>query len=687
MRIEKLLEFPNDLIDEAQVPVFSTTRYANYVIDVKSKRAHVNVLWFAGFINDTLLFIIPFVILKKAIFKKGYFLTEVINFTKQDKTIEKEFLEGVVEIIKKNKLCDWIQQPPTWVLFNVIPSKSIFCEFATYKINLHNNTEDELYDRLDKSAKYEIRKALKNKIIIKNSNETIEDSSKVFAERTLKGDFKFPSKNDIEKLFCYFSDNIKLYSSYYNSIPQTSNIVIFNKLCAYGLYSATIEKPLYGSNYLLFWEIIKDLKKIGIKYFNFVGARINPAYGSKQERIQRFKENFGVEIFHGYLWKMPISKVKYAIFIIMLKIFFSVRLKKYKGDMIDQELRRNKMKKIILTIDYELFLGSKTGSVKDCMIKPTDKLISYLDKNNSKMTVFWDILHYYQLLKFENNFSELKEDRLLIEKQILKLAEKGHDIQLHLHPNWLDAKYQNGKWEFQYDRFKLHKLTNEDKNDDINSILGCITISKNLIENLIRKVNPDYKVTTFRAGGCLIEPFNKLKDSLAANDIKIDSSVCPGLFIEKKGFNSFDFRNYPLKLKYNFDTSPRFIVDDGIFTEIPITTIKLPLLRNIYYKLLGRIKYSTLKNEKKGTSAGVYQNHTIQNKIKKNFSIFFESERIHLTTDGKFLEKFNYIYKNVPEYATMILHPKLLNNHTLKILDNSLSTKKIKFISIKDFVN
>ena len=66
------------------------------------------------------------------------------------------------------------------------------------------------------------------------------------------------------------------------------------------------------------------------------------------------------------------------------------------------------MKKIVLTIDYELFLGEKTGNVKNCMIEPTEKLASILEKNSSRMTVFWDILHYYRLLELEKSFSELR---------------------------------------------------------------------------------------------------------------------------------------------------------------------------------------------------------------------------------------------------------------------------------------
>ena len=139
------------------------------------------------------------------------------------------------------------------------------------------------------------------------------------------------------------------------------------------------------------------------------------------------------------------------------------------------------MKEIVLTIDYELFLGKETGTVRECMIEPTKKLASILDKNESKMTIFWDILHYYRLLELEKIYSELSQDRLLIEEQILDLARRGHDIQLHLHPFWFDAKYENSKWNFNYTRFKLHSLSHENNPNDINTIIGCFSISKRLM--------------------------------------------------------------------------------------------------------------------------------------------------------------------------------------------------------------
>jgi hypothetical protein len=343
------------------------------------------------------------------------------------------------------------------------------------------------------------------------------------------------------------------------------------------------------------------------------------------------------------------------------------------------------MKKIILTIDYELFLGEKTGTVRESMIEPTEKLASILDSNDSKMTIFWDILHYYRLLEIEKEFPEIKQDRILIEKQILNLVRRGHNIQLHLHPHWLDARYENSKWKFTYKRFKLHRLSDESIPTDINTIMGCITISKELMENLIRKVDPDYQVNTFRAGGYLVEPFDKIMNALIKNKIIIDSSICPGVYNSNE-VSPYDFRYYPTKTKYNFNLTPKMILDEGDFIEIPITSIKISTIRNIYYKLLRRIKYPSLENERKGIGVGDISSQRQKTKIRRLGSLLFSPQRSQFTTDSNYYEKFNYLYKKAPEYATMIIHPKLLNIHTFGILNDYVSSNKIRFISIQDFL-
>ena len=146
------------------------------------------------------------------------------------------------------------------------------------------------------------------------------------------------------------------------------------------------------------------------------------------------------------------------------------------------------------------------------MLEPIDLLIELFYKHNCKMTIFWDVLHYIRA-------KELNIDREVkkIENSIKKLIEFGHDVQLHIHSHWIDAKYLNGQWIFPtYEHYRLQSL-NE------NEIFNIVAISKKTIESLTKR-----KVYAFRAGGWQIEPFKKLKEALLKNGIFVDSSVASG---------------------------------------------------------------------------------------------------------------------------------------------------------------
>ena len=98
---------------------------------------------------------------------------------------------------------------------------------------------------------------------------------------------------------------------------------------------------------------------------------------------------------------------------------------------------------ILLTFDYELFLY-KSGTVENCLIKPTDLLIEYFNKFNIKATFFVDIL-FYNLISKRPDFSE---QALLIKNQLQRLLKDGHRLELHLHPQWLNSKYEDNEWIF-----------------------------------------------------------------------------------------------------------------------------------------------------------------------------------------------------------------------------------------------
>ena len=54
-------------------------------------------------------------------------------------------------------------------------------------------------------------------------------------------------------------------------------------------------------------------------------------------------------------------------------------------------------KNIIFTFDYEPFLGSKSGTLNNCIIEPTERLKLILNTYNAKAVFFIDTLYLKNL--------------------------------------------------------------------------------------------------------------------------------------------------------------------------------------------------------------------------------------------------------------------------------------------------
>jgi hypothetical protein len=330
-------DIPGRKIITEKIPVFAAQNYADYLKEFKGH----NVVWFANVKeNNTVSFLLPFAVIKNIMLRKGYFLTGVLSFDSGN-TVEKEseFLESVISYIKKNNLCDWIQQGPNWALFNTVPSGSKAVRFGTYKIFFKDNNEEDILKKMNRYRRKDINSAIRSKVEIKKGLEYLNDCLSIIEDTSREANLYSPSLTEIEKLLLYFKDNLKIYVSYFNNVPQSAAIFLFNKYCMYGLYAGSIAGAVRGSNAYLFWEAIKDGKEKGCDSFDFVGGRINPLPGSKLERIQRFKEQFGSEFVQGYIWKMNFSVIKYTIYQILIRLIYLVKNKKYKPDIIDQELK------------------------------------------------------------------------------------------------------------------------------------------------------------------------------------------------------------------------------------------------------------------------------------------------------------------------------------------------------------
>ena len=116
--------------------------------------------------------------------------------------------------------------------------------------------------------------------------------------------------------------------------------------------------------------------------------------------------------------------------------------------------------KAYITLDYELFMGSKVGTIENSLIKPMNALTEMLDKYNIKCNVFVDAAYLLRLYQLKGN-KAIDEQFQLVTSHIQGLSSQGHSIQFHFHPQWLYSRYEDG-WIMDIDHYKISDMPLED---------------------------------------------------------------------------------------------------------------------------------------------------------------------------------------------------------------------------------
>ena len=234
-------------------------------------------------------------------------------------------------------------------------------------------------------------------------------------------------------------------------------------------------------------------------------------------------------------------------------------------------------KKVILSYDYELFFGERSGTVLNSLIKPTNKILDAMESVGFRGNFFVDVL----MIKFlrQNNDTRSIDDLKMIEDQLRDIVRRGHRIELHLHPHWVDAKY-NGDGTWNYDDFHHYSLSSFKEED----IISMFIEGAKYLNSIGSEIIPNYKVCAFRAGGWAVQPFKKLKKAFISADIFIDSSSAKGVYA-KNTDSFYDFRDLPDYDLFRFDDDVCVESIDGRFIEVPISTMH----RNIFDLILNKL--------------------------------------------------------------------------------------------------
>jgi hypothetical protein len=200
---------------------------------------------------------------------------------------------------------------------------------------------------------------------------------------------------------------------------------------------------------------------------------------------------------------------------------------------------------IVITADYEVF-GNGTGDVRFCLIAPTSQILSTCKDFGAKLTLFFEIVEYWAFKRAEAE-GKLKHlaysPSALMQAQAEKAIKEQHDVQLHLHPQWLDSEYTRDGWRLNLDYWRLPKAPHGlGSRDDILSLRGLLFKGKSDLEKMLRPVGNGYECVALRAGGYCIQPARNVIQVMKEVGLLADSSVFKGGYIQQGPFD-VDFRN------------------------------------------------------------------------------------------------------------------------------------------------
>jgi len=185
---------------------------------------------------------------------------------------------------------------------------------------------------------------------------------------------------------------------------------------------------------------------------------------------------------------------------------------------------------IVLTDDWEL-RGNGAGTVEDLQQKPALRLMDLYDRLGIKSTFNIEVMQQLAFEKYADLNADIRAGRDAWRHTVRTMAARGFDVQLHIHPQWLDAELIDGWWKLGR-RWNIADYTS----DEIGRMMNAA------ISYLQDFVAPG-KIVSFRGGSWGMGPPSRaVLTELSKRGIALDVSIVSGIYYDGEAIK-LDYRN------------------------------------------------------------------------------------------------------------------------------------------------
>jgi hypothetical protein len=224
----------------------------------------------------------------------------------------------------------------------------------------------------------------------------------------------------------------------------------------------------------------------------------------------------------------------------------------------------------VFTVDYEIY-GNGEGSLYELVYEPAEKLRSVFAKFDKRFVVFVEVAELEMI-------DRARADQALVsvQEQIRHFYHEGHELGLHLHPQWYNARYERGRWIPDFSEYNLCALPSERIAQIVDRGLDYF--------RAVLKI-PDFRPFSYRGGNWLFQPTQRIAAILAARGVRVDTSVFKGGLQHQYGL---DYRRAGRNGHYwRFRTDVNIPEQEGILLELPIYTRMVPAWKMAKPKRIG----------------------------------------------------------------------------------------------------
>jgi peptidoglycan biosynthesis/recognition FemAB-like protein len=273
--------------------------------------------------------ILPYVVIRKPGFRIIRFQTEVIPLQGELRLEEeREFLNRAVACLGSAGV-DMIIPGSNAAIFRAYPDGAIAAPYGTYIKDL-NQSEDALMKEIHPTFRYNIRRAMREGVEIKEDLKYLDIAFRLISETMSRSGQSFKDYEKFKADVLALGPQVTILVAEAGGVCQGAMVAPFSDYAAYTRYCGSLCEPVIGAMHLLHWEAMCRFRRMGVKRFNFQGVRIDPEKGSKQEGIENFKRRFGGTLARGYTWKYAIRPLKYAAYGLAVRLLRG-------GDIVDVE--------------------------------------------------------------------------------------------------------------------------------------------------------------------------------------------------------------------------------------------------------------------------------------------------------------------------------------------------------------